>query len=225
MSDVDDPKHQQFSDEELRAIVDEAARGERIVAAHAHGKEGILAALRAGCGTIEHGTYLDEEVAETMVAQEAVLVPTRFVIERLTKHAKEAGVPDYTYDKFVVVERQHAKALRLAVKKGVRIALGTDIWMSDPESANPWGANARELLHLVNAGMTPLRAIEAATAMGPLTLGPQAPRSGRLHAGFDADVLALAKNPLSDIEILMSPENIVQIWKAGRRMKGRLESS
>jgi len=220
MSEVDNPMHQQFSDEELRAIVAEAGRSERLVAAHCHGKAGVLAALRAGCGTIEHGTYVDDEAADMMIEKGAILVPTRFVLERLLKHAKEAGVPDYAYQKLLMVEGVHAKNLKRAVKKGVRIALGTDIWMSDSNSANPWGANAYELLHLVNAGMSPLQAIEAATATGPMTLGPQAPKSGQLRVGYDADVLALTKNPLSNIEVLTSPDTITTIWKSGVSVKG-----
>ena len=83
MSEVDHPIHQQFSDEELAAIVSEAARAERVVAAHCHGKPGIMAALRAGVKTIEHGTYLDEEAAELMKEKDAILVATRFVVEEL----------------------------------------------------------------------------------------------------------------------------------------------
>ena len=73
----------QFSDEELRAIVEEAGRAERVVMAHCHGKPGIMAALRAGCHTIEHGTFLDDEAAAAMREQGAVLVPTRFIVERM----------------------------------------------------------------------------------------------------------------------------------------------
>ena len=83
MSEVDHPIHQQFSDEELQAIVAEAARAERVVAAHCHGKPGIMAALKAGVKTIEHGSYLDEEAAELMKEKDAILVPTRFIVEEL----------------------------------------------------------------------------------------------------------------------------------------------
>ncbi len=86
MSEVDHPIHQQFSDEELQAIVAEAARAERVVAAHCHGKPGIMAALKAGVKTIEHGSYLDEEAAELMKEKDAILVPTRFIVEELLEH-------------------------------------------------------------------------------------------------------------------------------------------
>src|SRR5262245_51719598 len=89
MSEIDHPMHQQFSDEELAAIVQEAARSDRIVAAHCHGKAGIMAALRAGCHTIEHGSYLDEEAADLMVEKGAILVPTRFVVASVMEQLEE----------------------------------------------------------------------------------------------------------------------------------------
>jgi imidazolonepropionase-like amidohydrolase len=79
--------------------------------------------------------------------------------------------------------------------------------------------NASELPCLIEAGMTPLQAIEAATAMGPLTLGAQAPKSGQLRAGYDADILALAKNPIQDISILTDSRNIVKVWMDGKLAK------
>lgn len=220
MSVIDHPIHQQFSDEELGAIVQEAARAERIVAAHCHGKPGVMAALEAGCRTIEHGTYLDEESAEAFLKKKAILVPTRFILEGLLKNAKELGVPDYAYEKLAAIIDRHWESLRLAVKNHVRIAVGTDIFTSGSRGDVAWGKNGRELVHLVDAGMKPLEAIEAATANGPLTLGPQAPKSGQLVAGYDADVIALSKSPLSDIHVVASPGNVTHVWKAGNLVKG-----
>src|SRR5437016_1012302 len=216
MSEVDHPVHQQFSDDELRAIVGEAARAERIVAAHCHGKPGIMAALRAGCGTIEHGSYLDEEVVDLMIQRNAILVPTRYILERLIALGPKMSIPDYAYRKVVAIGDQHKRSLQLAIRKGVRIALGTDIWSTGEGTIAPWGQNAQELVHLVDAGMTPLQAIEAATANAPMTLGPQAPKSGQLKAGYDADVLAVRKDPLGDIAVLASPENLITVWKSGQ---------
>ena len=218
-SDVDHPMHQEFSDEELRAIVEEAARAERIVAAHCHGKAGIMAALRAGCRTIEHGTYLDEEAADLFLETKAILVPTRFIIDRLARSAKSMGAPDYILRKIVPVVGRHEEALRLAIRRGVRIAAGTDIITSGVTGYADWGQNAFELLNLQEAGMKPLQAIEAATATAPLTLGPQAPRSGQLKEGYDADVLVVAKDPVRDLAILTEPQNIRAIWKAGKLVK------
>ena len=216
MSEVDHPVHQQFSDEELQAIVVEAGRAERIVAAHCHGKPGIMAALRVGCATIEHGSYLDEEAIAWMLQKGATLVPTRYIMERLIIHGPKMNIPDYAYRKVLALGDQHKRSLQLAIRKGVRIALGTDIWSTGEGTIAPWGDNARELIHLVEAGMRPLQAIEAATANAPSTLGPQAPKSGQLKAGYDADILAIHKDPLEDVAILAAPENIVGIWKSGQ---------
>jgi len=217
-SELDHPVHAQFSTEELEAIVAEAARADRVVAAHCHGKPGIMAALRAGCRTIEHGTFLDEEAADLMLQRDAILVPTRFIIDRLVRFGKEAGIADYAHRKAVAVNEQHQKALRLAIRKGVRMATGSDIFTSAGGPAG-WGLNGHEVGHLVEAGMEPLSAIEAATATGPLTLGPQAPKSGELKAGYDADFLALAKSPLDRIGVLAEPENIRKVWIAGHLAK------
>jgi imidazolonepropionase-like amidohydrolase len=156
MSQIDHPIHQQFSVDELKAIVEEARRADRIVAAHCHGKPGIMAALEAGVRTIEHGSYLDDEAASAMVETGAVLVPTRFIVRHLVDHGKAAGMPDYAYAKIVAIAEQHMEALRTAIAAGVTIATGTDIFVR-----SALGQNGRELAHLVEAGMTPLQAIEA----------------------------------------------------------------
>ena len=90
--------------------------------------------------------------------------------------------------------------------------MGTDISVTGPDRPNSWGTNGAELAHLVRLGMTPLQAIEAATATAPLTLGPQAPRSGRLESGYDADMITVAANPLADIAVLGRPGQIAHAW-------------
>lgn len=219
MSQIDHPVHQQFSDEELRCIVEEAGRAERIVAAHCHGKPGIMAALHAGVRTIEHGTYLDEEAADAMRESEAVLVPTRLIVEEYLARGREMGLPDYAHNKLAALADTHAEAMSLAHERGVRIALGTDIGGSGSKVPAHWGQNGTELTYLVRAGLTPLEAIAAATATAPSTLGPQAPRSGLLHAGFDADVIAVAGDPSTDVSILSNPVNITHVWKSGTLVK------
>ncbi|MDJ0665344.1 MAG: amidohydrolase family protein [Acidimicrobiia bacterium] len=214
LSEVDHPIHQQFSDEELRAIVEEATRAERVVAAHCHGEPGILAALRAGVKTIEHGSYLTEESAQMMVEQDAILVPTRFVVAALL--TMEDVLPPYVWKKALMIGDRHEMALKIAVANGVKIAAGTDIFVSGPM----YGKNGLEVKYLIDAGMTPLEAIEAATATGPLTLGPQAPKSGQLKEGYDADVIAFDVNPIDDITVWGDPDRITHVWKAGESVKG-----
>jgi imidazolonepropionase-like amidohydrolase len=219
LTTFDHPMHQQFSDRELSLIVEEAARADRIVAAHCHGKAGIMAALRAGCRTIEHGTYLDEEAAEAMKEAGAILVTTRFVKVRLAERGAAGGLPDYARKKLLETGEIHRRAIALAVEKGVRIAAGTDSITTGPETALPWGLHGLELGFLVEAGMTPLQAIEAATATAPETLGPQAPNSGRLETGCDADVIGVDGDPLEDIGVLADAGRVVRVWKGGRLVK------
>ncbi len=218
LSEVDHPVHQQFTHGELRVIVEVAALADRVVAAHCHGKPGIMAALEAGARTIEHGTYLDEECCDAMKETGAILVPTRTIIEDML--ADLSAVPSYAAAKIVVLADVHAHATALAAERGVTIAMGTDIALTGLDVPNSWGKNGSELTHLVSLGLKPLAAVEAATAAGPLTLGPQAPRSGRLEAGYDADVLTLDTDPLADISVLASPEHITGVWVAGRPVKG-----
>jgi len=216
LSEVDHPIHQQFTMAELRAIVEVAGMAERVVAAHCHGKPGMLAALEAGVRTIEHGTYLDEEVAAAMRETGAILVPTRTIIAELLDSKL---LPAYAATKLEAVAGRHAEAIALAYELGVTVAMGTDVAMSGAELPDSWGRNGRELSLLADVGFTPLAAIEAATATGPLTLGPQAPRSGQLLAGYDADVLTLDADPLTDLGVLAEPAHITGVWKAGGRVK------
>ena len=215
LSELDDPHLPQFSKAELEAIVDEATRMERLVGAHCHGKRGIMAAIEAGIKTIEHGTFIDEEAAEAMVETGAILVPTRFIVDLLMREGDERGMPEYAKKKIEMTAEAHANAISLAIEKGVKIALGTDIW-----ATGVWGRNAEELPLLVDCGMTPLQAIEAATANGPATLGPQAPNAGRLESGMDADVICVSGDPSSDVSVLANPENVTHVFKGGVRYKG-----
>jgi imidazolonepropionase-like amidohydrolase len=218
LSELDDPIHQQFTAAELRAIVEVAALAERPVAAHCHGKPGIMAALQAGVLTIEHGTYLDDECCDAMRESGAILVPTRTIIEEML--ANSAGVPGYAMAKLRGIADVHADAVARARERGVTIAAGTDIALTGMELPNSWGHNGKELAHLVDLGMTPLEAIEAATATAPATLGPQAPRSGLLAAGYDADVITVDADPLADISVLAKPAHVTAVWTAGRQVKG-----
>jgi imidazolonepropionase-like amidohydrolase len=216
-SELDNPQDQQFSNAELRAMVEEANRAQRIVAAHCHGKAGIMAALHAGCSTIEHGTYLDDESIEYMKAKGAILVATRTIVEGGMKLIDK--FPPASQAKMREVSEVHKKAYKMAVKAGVKIALGTDLGSSIPGSILSHGNNGQELRFAVEAGMTPLEAIEAATANAPCTLGPQAPLSGQLKEGYDADLIALASNPLDDIDVISTPENVTHVWKGGALCK------
>jgi imidazolonepropionase-like amidohydrolase len=218
LSEIDDPIHQQFTVAELRVIVEIAGLADRVVAAHCHGKAGIMAAIEAGVRTIEHGTFLDDEACDAIRETGTILVPTRTVVEEIL--ANLSAVPEYAAVKLTALAQTQADAIALAIERGVTIAMGTDIAITGPDLPNAWGKNGAELVHLVKLGMTPLQAIEAATATAPLTLGPQAPKSGRLEPGYDADVITVGADPLADISTLARPEHITAVWTSGRRVKG-----
>lgn len=230
MSDLDHPAHQQFSDEEIRAMVQEADRSDIVVAAHAHGKAGIMAALRNGVHTIEHGSYWDDECTELAKKSGAVLVPTRWILMALKQMVGDrkigddptgTGLTQPSLNKTIGIYNDHTKAIKLAIASGVTIATGCDLFIG-----KEYGYNGAELGYLVDLGFTPLQAIAAATANGPLTLGDKFVRlrgiqSGQLRSGYDADIIALAEgNPLNDIYVLANPKAITLVWKGGKLVKG-----
>ena len=219
LSEVDDPVHQQFRADELRAIVETAAMADRVVMAHCHGRPGIMAALEAGVRSIEHGTYLDDEACAAMRELGAILVPTRYIVIRLLKLGLASGMSAENYRKLVAIADTHAEAISRAHAAGVTIAAGTDIFQSGAELPVAWGQNGAELELLVEAGLSPVDAIAAATANAPATLGPQAPQAGVLAEGWDADVITLSGNPLHDIALLGEPQNVTGVWKHGARVK------
>ncbi|KAJ6787234.1 hypothetical protein PWT90_07018 [Aphanocladium album] len=206
----DSPLDAQFSEDEMRALVDEATRMGRSVAAHCHGKDGIVAALRAGARTIEHGSYADEECLDLMREKDAILVPTAAM---LTMLAELDGVfPKKMEAKLKMVAEKIEGMYKMALAKGVTIAMGTD--------TQPGLLDGSEIAFAVKMGMTNLQAIKAATATPPLTLGRQAPMSGQLKVGYDADILGLAENPVEDITVLKRAENVKWVWKGGKLYKG-----
>ncbi|HUH10183.1 MAG TPA: amidohydrolase family protein [Brevundimonas sp.] len=199
---------QQFSEEELAAIVASAHRMGRQVTAHAHGVDGINAFLKAGGDSIEHGTYLDDESMRLFKSHNAWLVPTLMAGDYV---ARIAASPDNFF-----TPAQTAKALeigprmldmaRRAHNGGVRIAFGTDSGVS------AHGDNAREFALLVRAGLTPLEAIQAAT-VGAAEHLKIANEAGRLATGMPADLIAVSGDPLSDVTEL---ERVRFVMKGGQ---------
>jgi imidazolonepropionase-like amidohydrolase len=216
LSELDDPVHQQFTDAELRAIVEVAGLAERVVAAHCHGKPGIMSALAAGARTIEHGSYLDDEAAAAMREGGAILVSTLTIVREVLEGG---GAPAYAMARFEALADRHAGAVALAHAAGVTVAMGSDLLVSGPGRPGSWGRHGRELGLLAGCGLDTLAAIEAATATGPATLGPQGPRSGQLRRGYEADVITVDGDPLADLSVLADPARITGVWQAGVRVK------
>lgn len=178
---------QQYSEEELVAIVEEAARHGVKVAAHAHGTEGIKAAVRAGVASIEHGSMLDDEAIELMKEHGTYLVPTTYLAERIDLDILPAPVRRKAEEVLPVA----IASLRRAIAAGVKIAFGTDA------AVYPHGENAGEFVALVDRGMTPLEALRSATLYAADLLGKD--DRGIIEAGRLADMVAMPGNPLDDI--------------------------
>jgi len=189
---------QQFSDAEYAAIVEAAHAMGRRVTAHAHGVDGINAALRAGVDSIEHGSYLDADSVRLLRQSDRYLVPTLLAGWWVGQLAEQGGVltPAQT-DKARRVSVDMANMGRFARQNRVRIAYGTDTGVS------PHGMNAREFQLLVEAGFTPLQTLQMATvnAADHLQLGDI---TGRIAAGYAADIIAVDGDPTQDVATLMT---------------------
>jgi imidazolonepropionase-like amidohydrolase len=202
----------QFSAEEMKAIVDEAAMWGRKVAAHAHGAEGIKRAIKAGVTSIEHGSILDDEAIALFKEHGTYLVPTVYVGFSVVEHAKEWNLPEKLVEKARSINAQKMACLRKAIEGGVKIAYGTDAGVF------PHGENAKDFRYLVEAGMTPMQAIQAATASAAALIG-QSEKIGSLEAGKLADVVAVNTDPLKDVTVL---EKIPFVMKGGVIYRGKV---
>lgn len=212
LSEFDEPTDTEMSLEELKAIVDEARRARRAVAAHVHGTGGIQNAIDAGVTSIEHGTYMTEAQADALIekSDDIIYVPTALIAQEFFNGTRPAGLDDNQWRKGVGVLAHHTAAIKMAIKKGVPIATGTDC----PHRCAEVG---KEIGYLHMFGMSPLEAIQAATGNAPRCMGQFGlmPKSGRLMEGYEADVIALDVNPLEDLAALTLSERITHVWKGG----------
>jgi imidazolonepropionase-like amidohydrolase len=184
--------NQQMFVDEMKAIIDTAHMFGRKVAAHAHGQNGIKAALEAGVDSIEHGTYTDAQTNALFKKSGAWLVPTMIAPHAALAQARAGARSKNTLMKAEEAVAAHGKNIGEAIKDGVRIAFGTDTGVSDH------GKNAQEFALLVKAGMTPASAIRAAT-LDAATLLDRVTTIGSIEPGKDADIIAVAVSPLNDV--------------------------
>jgi imidazolonepropionase-like amidohydrolase len=190
-----------FTDEEMKAMVEESHRLGRRVAAHAMGWEGIDASLRAGVDSIEHGYGLDEGLMDRMVRQGVYWCPTIYVGVYVAEGRAAAGAPIW-----LTMRDLEAKAFGVAVLKGVKIAYGTDA------GGYAWTENqAKEFLYMVRYGMTPMQAIQSATVVAANLL-ERSGEFGAVEPGKFADIIAVAGDPLRDITEL---ERVRFVMKGG----------
>ena len=204
MSAGDNPKDVHLSPEELRAAIAEASRLGVPVMAHAHAAEGIKQAVRAGVRSIEHGTFIDDEGIELMLERGTFLVPTLFIGDFYIEAGSETGAQDKMIELSLRYRKEYFRRIGAAIAAGVKVAVGSDFggYGYSPE------LNARELASLIEAGMTPMQAIQAATRVGAELLGWD-DRLGTVEAGKLADLIAVDGNPLEDIAELESVDFVM----------------
>ncbi|MCM3905306.1 MAG: amidohydrolase family protein [Pyrinomonadaceae bacterium] len=197
-----------FTEDEMKAMVDEAHRLGRRVAAHAMGREGIEASLKVGVDSIEHGFGLDEEMMDRMVKQGTFWCPTIYVGVYVAEGRAAAGAPIW-----LTMRDMEAKAFSLAIRKGVKIAYGTDA------GGYAWTENqAKEFAYMVRYGMTPLQAIQSATIVAADLL--ERPNDlGAIEAGKLADIIAVSGDPLKDITEL---ERVRFVMKGGEVFRNEI---
>ncbi len=208
LSKGDDPQASQYTLEEMQAIVADAHRLGRKVAAHAHGAQGILWATQAGVDSIEHGSYINDAAIAEMKKRGTYLVPTLYLEDWML----ESGhLPPFYHQKMIDVSAVAKSNIKHAIEEGVKIAMGTDA------AVYPHGLNAHELDVYVNQlGMAPLLALQTATINAADLMGWSS-KTGTLEAGKWADIIAVDKSPLDDIRAL---EDVKFVMKAGVVYKG-----
>ena len=209
LSHGDNPQASQYTLEEMKAIVADAHRLGRKVAAHAHGAQGILWATEAGVDSIEHGSYIDDAGIELMKKRGTYLVPTLYAGEWLLENAEKIGTPPELIAKAREVIPAAQKNLARAFAAGVKVGFGTDA------AVYPHGLNAHEFAAMVKLGLTPLQAIQSATINDADLLGwPD--KVGTIEPGKWADIIAVDGDPLADVTTL---ERVKFVMKGGEVVK------
>lgn len=214
---VGGPLLRQFSPEEVRAIVDTAHAAGKPVMSHAYGGEGVKICLDAGVDSIEHGAALDDALIEQMARQGTWLVPTFTVLRKVLAidAANPGALPAYMAPKARTLIELQRESFPKALAAGVKIAMGTD------GGGFGHGKNAGELAYMVEAGMSPMQAIVAATRMGAACMG-LGNEVGQLKPGFFADLLVVDGDPLVDVRVLEDRARLRLILKDGAQIKNTL---
>jgi imidazolonepropionase-like amidohydrolase len=209
LSKGDDPQASQYTLEEMQAIVADAHRLGRKVAAHAHGAQGILWAAKAGVDSIEHGSYINDAAIAEMKKDGTYLVPTLYLEDWMLE---KGNLPAFYHQKMIDVSAVAKANIKRAMQAGVKIALGTDA------AVYPHGLNAHELDVYVNQlGMAPLAALQSTTINAADLMGLTA-KTGTLEPGKWADIIAVEKNPVDDVRVL---QDVKFVMKAGVVYKGQ----
>jgi len=202
-----EPGKSEYTEAQIRAAVEEAAKRGTFVAAHAHGAEGIKRAIRAGVRSVEHGSLIDDEGIALMKEHGTWLVADIYNGDYIDSVGREEGWPAETLRKNTDTTDAQREGFRKAVKAGVNIAFGTDA------GVYPHGDNARQFAYMVRYGMTPLQAIRSATIESARLLGRDK-ELGSIAVGKSADMVAIACDPLQDIECIRKVRGVVKAGKS-----------
>jgi imidazolonepropionase-like amidohydrolase len=213
LSHGDSPQASQYTLEEMKAIVTDAHRLGRKVAAHAHGAQGILWASQAGVDSVEHASYIDDAAIAAMKNNGTYLVPTLYLGDWFLANAERLHVPAELIAKGKDVMPAARKNLAHAFASGVKVAFGTDA------AVYPHGLNGHEFAVMVKLGLTPLQSIQAATINAADLLG-WSDKIGALEPGKWADIIAVAGDPLEDVTTL---ERVKFVMKGGAVVKNEYE--
>ncbi len=209
LSKGDDPNAAQFTLEEMKAIVADAHRLGRKVAAHAHGAQGVIWASEAGVDSVEHGHLMNDEAIATLKKNGTYLVPTLYLMDWQRENAAQANLPDFAKRKMEMVSEMGKMNAKKAFAAGVKIGFGTDA------AVYPHGLNAHEFAVYVKLGMTPLQAIQTATINDADLLG-WSDKVGTIEPGKWADIVAVDGDPLADVTTL---ERVKFVMKGGEVVK------
>ena len=213
LSANDDPRHTTYTQDEMRAACDEANRLGRFVAAHCHGKEGMIWVSNAGARSIEHGTYMDAEAAAVLKKNGTWYVPTLYVVEPIVAEGNPLKIPEQNLAKARAVRGSMREAFKSANKLGVKIAFGSDAGVF------PHGTQGREFKIYTDLGMTPMQAIGTATTSAAELMGWSG-KVGVVARGSFADMIAVSGDPSKDVTEL---EHVKWVMKGGRVYKDELK--
>ncbi|MBU2880632.1 amidohydrolase family protein [Psychrosphaera sp. B3R10] len=195
---------QQLTEEEIRSAVEEAHMRGLIAAAHAHGTEGIKAAIRAGIDSVEHCSFMDQEAIDLALEHGTYLSCDIYNTEYTLAFGEANGVPEENINKEKLVSKAQRDSFRMAVEAGVKMVFGSDA------AIYPHGDNGKQFSRMVRFGMTPMQAIQAATLNSADLL--QQDNIGQIKAGYLADIVAVDGNPISNIDLM---ENVTFVMKDG----------
>ncbi len=209
LSKGDDPNASQYTLEEMKAIVADAHRLGRKVAAHAHGAQGVIWASEAGVDSVEHGHLMNDAAIAALKKNGTYLVPTLYLIDWQRENAAKVNLPEFSRHKMEMVSETGKNNARKAFQAGVKIGLGTDA------AVYPHGLNAHELAVYVSLGMTPLQAIQTSTINDADLLG-WSDKVGTIEPGKWADVIAVDADPLQDVTTL---QHVKFVMKGGEVVK------